>query len=96
MAGCQTKEVLFLSLPAAQGRSGVFLSKRDFKKKSHLNSGQALLEYVLLLSLVAAIAIGFRSSFGVFMSTGITRFNAQLEKELTSAGFAEAKSLWEN
>lgn len=51
--------------------------------------GQALLEYVLLLSMAAVISVGFLASFRQIMGQGLIGFNAVLEKELQTGGIRE-------
>lgn len=58
------------------------------------NRGQATLEYVLLLSILGLIALAFVTFFSETMGTGITRFNAVLEKELATGSFREKTTTW--
>ncbi len=62
------------------------------KRVKKNNSGQALLEYVLLLSLAAGLAAAINGGFIRIIGTGITSFNAVLENELTSGNFPENAS----
>lgn len=64
-----------------------------FKKNKQ---AQALIEYVLLLTFSAAIAIGLFGTFNSAIRTGIKKFNAVLESELRSGEYPEQISQWEN
>ena len=65
-----------------------------FSISKHPQQGQATLEYVLLLSILGLIALGFVSAFGNLMGENITRFNVVLEKELSTGSFPEKIGAW--
>ena len=74
------------------------------KKKCHAvrraksQSGQALVEYVLLLSIAVSLALAFNSFFTRSMHAGVLKFNAVLESELRTGEFQSPSnvSTWEN
>lgn len=60
-------------------------------------SGQALIEYALLISIAASLALAFTGFFTRSIGQGIQRFNAVLESELRSSGYRGAGvEIWEN
>jgi hypothetical protein len=74
------------------------LKKLKELKKKKLNSGQALVEYVLVLVISVSIAYGFNSFFRQIIGQGILKFNAVLESELRSSEFRspEPYQIWSN
>lgn len=59
-------------------------------------SGQATLEYVLMLSIAIAISIGIYSGFYSTLRTGFKNLNAELEKSLQTGNFEENVNGWDN
>lgn len=55
-----------------------------------------MLEYALILGVAAAMSIGFTLAFGGAIQKGFTKFNAILEKELSTGSFREKLQIWEN
>ena len=66
--------------------------------KKSTNSGQALIEYVLLLSVAVSLALAFTSFFTRAMHSGVLKFNAVLESELRTGEFQNPTNVgtWEN
>ena len=64
-------------------------------KKSDLQSGQALLEYALLLAVAAILSVGFTATFKGIITQGMYTFNAVMEQELATGSYP-GKDLWEN
>ncbi|MEN9723801.1 MAG: hypothetical protein RJB38_1787 [Pseudomonadota bacterium] len=62
---------------------------------SHANSGQGLVEYVLLLSLALFTAIGFAKGLSRAVDSGVVLFGGQLEKDLKT-GRTPVESGWRN
>lgn len=54
-----------------------------FQSKSKNEAGQATVEYVLLLSVIGAMALGFTIGFNRLIQDGLTRFNTVLERDLS-------------
>ncbi len=59
-------------------------------------SGQATLEYVLMLGIAIAISIGIYSGFYSTLRTGFKNLNAELEKSLQTGNFEENVNGWDN
>jgi hypothetical protein len=60
-------------------------------------SGQALMEYVLLLSAAALLSVGLATSFQKLTQFGFAKFNAVLESELRTGSFGDRLlRAWEN
>ncbi len=57
-------------------------------------SGQATLEYILLLSFVLSLAIGMSRTFITNIDRGIRRFGAQFEKDLKTG--RAPLNVWQN
>lgn len=57
-------------------------------------SGQAMVEYLLLLSLLFTVSVGFSRRILSSLDSSITVFNATLEKDLRT-GRADVR-FWEN
>lgn len=68
------------------------------RRTSHLKhqKAQALIEYVLLLTISAGLAVGILSSFNNIIRVGIRSFNAVFESELRTGEFPEHINQWEN
>ena len=74
-----------------------FRSKFYRYKKS--KSGQALIEYSLLVALSVSLAVGFLSTFQNIIETGILSFNAVLESELRTGEYQNPSNVggnWDN
>lgn len=69
-----------------------------FRRLKKSKSGQALIEYSLLVALSVSLAIGFLSTFQNIIETGILSFNAVLESELRTGEFQSPRNvdIWEN
>ena len=59
-------------------------------KSSH-QRGQATLEYVLLLSVLALMSFGFVKTINAGLQTGITYFTAVLEQDLSPGSYREKR-----
>ncbi len=75
--------------------------KRNFKKPTSKQniSGQALVEYVLLIAIAVSISVTLLSTFtNLINRQGVPRFNAVLESELRTSSLprSEHVTLWEN
>ena len=68
------------------------------KSSKSTQSGQALIEYVLLLSVAVSLALAFNSFFTRAMHSGVLKFNAVLESELRTGQFETPSNVatWEN
>lgn len=71
------------------------MKPRNRRKKKN-TSGQALVEYALLLMIAAGLAVGFYRFFFGRMQAGILTFNAVLESELRTGEFPSKIAIWEN
>lgn len=69
---------------------------RDLILKKKSTSGQALIEYALLLAIAAGVSLSFTSFFSNATKNGIFVFNAVLEKELATGSFANKLNIWQN
>ena len=67
-----------------------FYSGKLKSKFRRSKSGQALLEYVALLGLGAAVCLGIVKTVNEAIGNGIIIFNAALEVDLRSGSFIEA------
>jgi Flp pilus assembly pilin Flp len=97
-AGMHTERILSLKLrfsDSGKPRALVFSSRQ---KQRSTQSGQALIEYALLLVISVSLAITIQSFFNGALNESIYGFNAQLEKDLRTGGFPESAngSGWEN
>lgn len=70
------------------------LRRRKFDRKLNDESGQALVEYLLLLSLIFTVSVGFSRRIVSALDSSITVFNGTLEKDLRT-GRATVR-FWEN
>jgi hypothetical protein len=72
---------------------------KSYQAKKYNQDGQALIEYVLLIAVIAGMAMSFAAIFSQIINVqGIPRFNAILESELrtTSLPAQQHVKLWEN
>ena len=64
--------------------------------KTRSRAGQALVEYVLLITVGSSLALAFYTSFNRVLGIGAEGFSSVLEGELQTGGFSEAETLWQN
>ena len=70
--------------------------KRLYSKFLYDQSGQAVVEYILLLSLIAVFIITFlKTMFGV-VRNGMLRVNAQVEADLVTGEGYRSVGSWRN
>lgn len=77
------------------GRSSARARRHFLSSKNSKKTGQATIEYALLLGIAAVIGLGVLSALNPIIQEGTLFFNANLERELMQGGFTEA-SEWEN
>ena len=90
------KPTAFLSLALLSERVRSQADSEKFKNKSALKdeSGQATLEYILLLLVVFSLALGLSKTFTTNLDSSMRRLGGQLEKDLKT-GRAPV-SVWQN
>lgn len=59
-------------------------------------SGQATIEYVLMISVVIAVSLGIYRGFYDSLRQGFLALNAELEKSLQTGNFPENNRGWDN
>ena len=81
------------------GAKSSFRSHFQFLKHTRgQKKGQALVEYVILLSIAATISLTFFATFNRLIQEGIQRFNAVFESELRTGELngTEHLDIWKN
>lgn len=64
------------------------------RKKNKRHSGQATVEYVLVLAMIGVVALGITEAMNTVLQSGITKFTAVLEKDLSTGSYGEKFDQW--